>query len=78
MFLVIFIFTYIKFLPLTTGIVDGNSGGIGFSGQTHVLYWSDALSEMAFVVPAPSHGMFTSHPSSTGDLNTGMYLNWIY
>ncbi|XP_076069482.1 ral GTPase-activating protein subunit beta isoform X2 [Oratosquilla oratoria] len=40
-------------------------GGCLYSGRTHILYWADALSEMAFVVPSvvPSH---PSPPNSTG------------
>ncbi|XP_045133691.1 ral GTPase-activating protein subunit beta-like isoform X7 [Portunus trituberculatus] len=52
------------------GTIDSNHGGSGFSGKSHVLYWSDALSEMAFVVPAPSQGLTTCHPSSSGNINT--------
>lgn len=56
----------------STGTIDSNHGGSGFSGKTHVLYWSDALSEMAFVVPAPSQGLTTCDPSSSGNINTGI------
>ncbi|KAG0723198.1 Ral GTPase-activating protein subunit beta [Chionoecetes opilio] len=52
------------------GSIDSNHGGSGFSGRTHALYWSDALSEMAFVVPAPSEGLLASHLSSSGNINT--------
>lgn len=58
------------------GTIDSNHGGSGFSGKTHVLYWSDALSEMAFVVPAPSQGLTACHPSSSGNINTvGLVLD---
>lgn len=35
-------------------MADLNHGGSCFSGRSHVLYWSDALSEVAFVVPSPA------------------------
>ncbi|KAK3862467.1 hypothetical protein Pcinc_031674 [Petrolisthes cinctipes] len=40
--------------PPTETVLDSSHGGSGFSGRSHVLYWSDALSEVAFVVPAPA------------------------
>ncbi|XP_069947395.1 ral GTPase-activating protein subunit beta isoform X3 [Cherax quadricarinatus] len=57
--------------PPTDGAVDGNHGGSGFSGRSHVLYWSDALSEIAFVVPAPTLGNQSSgtQPPSTSNVN---------
>ncbi|XP_071524659.1 ral GTPase-activating protein subunit beta isoform X3 [Panulirus ornatus] len=53
------------------GPVDANHGGSGFNGRSHVLYWSDAVSEIAFVVPAPTHGQASpgSQQSSTNNIN---------
>ncbi|CAL4091038.1 unnamed protein product [Meganyctiphanes norvegica] len=44
----------------TQGTPDVNHGGSAFNGDHHVLYWSDALSEIAFVVPAPEQENTTS------------------
>ncbi|XP_042214710.1 ral GTPase-activating protein subunit beta-like isoform X3 [Homarus americanus] len=58
--------------PPYDGPVDVNHGGSGFSGRSHVLYWSDALSEIAFVVPSPTFGQPSPghQPSSTNNINT--------
>jgi hypothetical protein len=34
---------------------DTPHGGSLFNGQSHVLYWADVSSEIAFVVPTPDN-----------------------
>ncbi|XP_069158153.1 ral GTPase-activating protein subunit beta isoform X4 [Procambarus clarkii] len=57
--------------PPQDGPIEPNHGGSGFNGRSHVLYWSDALSEIAFVVPAPSLGNPSpgSQPPSTANIS---------
>ncbi|XP_068208219.1 ral GTPase-activating protein subunit beta isoform X4 [Palaemon carinicauda] len=53
---------------------DVNHGGSGFSGRTHVLYWSDALSEMAFVVPSPAPAQPNNQPAAANSVNMGIII----
>lgn len=61
--------------PPQDGPSDPNHGGCGFSGRTNVLYWSDALSEMAFVVPSPLPTQSGSQPTSSNSVNMGIVLD---
>lgn len=51
-----------------------NHGGALYNGDTHVLYWADVSSEIAFVVPTQSYLMASSdsleETSYNSDINT--------
>ncbi|XP_063235788.1 ral GTPase-activating protein subunit beta isoform X2 [Bacillus rossius redtenbacheri] len=53
-----------KVIPRPPGVEDApsNHGGCLYNGETKVLYWADATSEVAFVVP--SHRLDVDGPSS--------------
>lgn len=41
-----------KVAPSVQAQTESNYNGILFDGETHVLYWADACSEIAFLVPS--------------------------
>lgn len=41
-------------------VANSNHGGALYNGDTHVLYWADVSSEIAFVVPTQSYLMASS------------------
>ncbi|KAK7085954.1 hypothetical protein SK128_026619 [Halocaridina rubra] len=61
--------------PPQESSLDANHGGSGYSGRTHVLYWSDALNEMAFVVPSPAPSQSSTQSQSSSAINDGLVLD---
>ncbi|GLH11054.1 Uncharacterized protein GBIM_15903 [Gryllus bimaculatus] len=64
--------------PPQTGSADlhpNNHGGSLYNGETHVLYWADASSEIAFVVPSQhfSSDHFSSFERSISDGSNRVY-----
>lgn len=56
---------------------EDEHGGALYNGSSHVLYWADVSSEVAFVVPT-----WTSEPLSIADNNSsepsnGKYISFI-
>lgn len=56
--------------------VQSNHGGALYNGDTHVLYWADVSSEIAFVVPTQSYLIASSDSleetsSYSSDISSG-------
>lgn len=47
-----------------------NHGGALYNGDTHVLYWADVSSEIAFVVPTQSYLMASSDSLEEASYNS--------
>jgi len=51
-------------------VAHDNHGGAFYNGDTHVLYWADVSSEIAFVVPTQTNLMASSDSLEDANYNS--------
>ncbi|KAB7494889.1 Ral GTPase-activating protein subunit beta [Armadillidium nasatum] len=65
--------------PFDEEEIDEGRNGAFYSGRTHILYWADALSELAFIIPSLTPPTASSSGSqgatSSEGMSSGMHLH---